>query len=155
MSRTTTPIALLPHEQHLCAHDVVELWLNVPLVSETNVREHWSTRAKRAARQRELVALTFFQALGARWHLEADPAKPKRVHLTMYRGKPLDQDNLVSSAKHVVDGLVDARLISGDAPKDGHVFTYEQVPGIPTAKQGIRISVRLLEPPREAHDAAD
>ena len=38
-------------------------------------------------------------------------AKPKRVHLTMYRGKPLDQDNLVSSAKHVVDGLVDARLI--------------------------------------------
>ena len=155
MSRTTTPIELLPHEQHLCTNDLVELWVDTRLVNPLNEREHWNVRAKRAARQRELVALTFFQALGARWHLEADPARPKRVHFTAYVGRGFDDDGLVGSLKAIRDGCIDARLISGDAPKDGHVFTYEQVPGIPTAKQGIRISVRLLEPPREAHDAAD
>ena len=133
-----------PHEQNVCRNDLVELWVDTRLVSP-NVTEHWSRRSRRAARQRDLVALTLFQALGARWHLEADPVRPKRVHFTAYVGRELDSDNLVSSLKNVRDGLQDARLISGDAPRDGHSFTYSQVTGIPTAKQGVRISVRLLK----------
>jgi hypothetical protein len=68
------------------------------------------------------------------------------VHFTAYVGRPFDSDNLISALKHVRDGLIDARLIRGDAPADHHEFTYEQRTGIPTAKQGVRISVRLLAP---------
>jgi hypothetical protein len=118
--------------------------VDVRLVNPLNAREHWARRWKRAARQRHLVALTVFQAIGAR-HFEAPPARPKRVHFTAYVGRLLDDDNLIAALKAIRDGLQDARLISGDAPNDGHVFTYEQRQGIPTAKQGVRISVRLLE----------
>jgi hypothetical protein len=124
----------------------VELWVDTRLVSEANVREHHTRRSERARRQRELVAMTFLQALGARWHLEADPRRPKRVQFTAYVGRPFDDDNLVTALKHCRDGLVDCRLICGDAPADGHVFSYEQRTGIPTAQQGVRISVRLLAP---------
>jgi hypothetical protein len=125
----------------------VELWVEVRLVSpNASTKEHWSRRWNRAARQRELVALTLLQALGARWHLEASPQTPKQVHFTAYVGRALDDDNLVSALKAIRDGLQDCRLISGDAPADGHVFRYAQIPGTPTARQGVRISVRLLTP---------
>jgi hypothetical protein len=125
----------------------VELWVDTRLANPLNAREHWNVRAKRAARQRELVALTFLQALGARWHLEADPHRPKSVHFTAYVGRAFDDDGLISAMKSIRDGLMDSRLIGGDAPTDGHVFTYSQVTGIPSAKQGVRISVRLREEP--------
>jgi hypothetical protein len=128
----------------------VELWVDTRLVSEANVREHWTRTDNRARRQRELVAMTFLQALGARWHLEAEPTRPKRVHFTAYVGRPFDDDNLIGALKHVRDGLIDARLIRGDAPADGHVFSYEQRTGIPTAQQGVRISVRLRNAPEDA-----
>jgi hypothetical protein len=134
----------------------VEFWLDTRLVSEANVREHWSHRSKRASRQRSLVALTLLQVLGARespdprnptrrkrWYIQADPKRAKWVHFTAYVGRPFDSDNLVGALKHVRDGLVEAQLIHGDAPRHGHEFTYEQRAGIPTAKQGVRISVRL------------
>ena len=117
------------------------------LVNPLNEREHHMVRAKRAARHRELVALTFLQALGRRWSLEAEPSRQKRVDFLAFVGRGFDaDDNLQASLKSLKDGLIDARLIGGDAPKDGHVFTYRQVPGTSTAKQGVRISVRLLEP---------
>jgi hypothetical protein len=124
--------------------------VDVRLVSpNASAKEHWSRRARRVSRHRDLVALTLFQALGARWHLEAQPATPKQVHFTAYVGRPLDDDNLIAALKAVRDGLQDARLINGDAPQDGHRFTYAQRSGFPIAKQGVRISVRLRGEARE------
>ena len=121
----------------------MELWIDTRLVNPLNEREHWGRRSKRNARQKDLVCLTLLQALGAKWHIEADPSRQKRVHFTAYVGRGFDTDNLQASLKAIRDGLVEARLIDGDAPRNGHVFTYSQVPGIPTAKQGVRISVTL------------
>jgi hypothetical protein len=136
----------LPRNDSICTKDLVELWIPIQLVNPLNERESWPVRAKRAARHRELVAMTFRQALPRRWSIEAEPSRPKRVEFLIFRGRALDDDALASACKSLRDGLIDARLINGDAPKDGHVFTYRQVPGIPVVNQGVRISVRLLEP---------
>ncbi|HJY46682.1 MAG TPA: hypothetical protein VJ301_18860 [Propionibacteriaceae bacterium] len=123
----------------------MELWLDVRLVSPNVAsKEHWLRRYQRSVRQRKFVYLTAKEAMGSRWSVEAAPSRPKRVHFTCYTGQAFDDDNLISSLKHVRDGLVDARLISGDAPRDGHVFSYEQRSGWPPAKQGVRVSVSLL-----------
>ena len=134
------------HDESVCTKDLVELWIPTKLVNPLNEREHWNVRSKRAARQREMVAMTFLQALGRRWSIEADPSRPKRVDFLAYVGRELDSDGLQAACFNVRNGLIDARLIDGDAPKNLHIFTYRQVPGTPTAKQGVRISVRLLEP---------
>jgi hypothetical protein len=133
------------HEDSVCTADLVELWIPIRLVNPLNEREHWNVRAKRAARHREMVAMTFLQALGRRWSVEADPSRPKRVDFLAYLGREMDSDNLQAALKACRDGLIDSRLISGDAPTDGHMFTYRQVPGTPTANRGVRISVRLLD----------
>ena len=132
------------HEQPVCTTDLVEFWLDIRLVSpNASLAQHWASRWHRASAQRELVAKTLHQILGRRWSLEAKPETPKHVHFTAYVGQPFDDDNLVGACKAIRDGLQDAWLISGDAPRDGHRFTYEQRAGFPSAQQGVRISVRL------------
>ena len=154
-SPTTTMAGLLPHEEHVCTHDLVEFWVWTRLVNPLNEREHWNVRSTRAARQRELVALTFFQALGARWHLEADPTRPKRVHFTAYVGRGFDDDGLVSSLKAIRDGCIDARLISGMRPR---MVTSSRIPRCrahppPSRASGSRCG--CWSPRVKLHDAAD
>ncbi|HJY45834.1 MAG TPA: hypothetical protein VJ301_14525 [Propionibacteriaceae bacterium] len=125
----------------------MEWWIETRLTNPLNAREHWSRRAKRAARQRSLVALTLFKALGTR-SLEVPPTRAKHVTFTAYVGRGFDDDNLQAALKSIRDGLMEAHVIHGDGPRHGHVFEYEQRRGIPTAKQGVRVSVRLLDPDR-------
>jgi hypothetical protein len=128
----------------------MEFWVPLRLVSPLNVREHWSRRSRRAQRQREAVCAVLHQVLGERWSLEAPADRPKRVQFTAYVGRLLDDDNLVAALKSVRDGLQDAGVISGDSPREGHVFTYSQLDGQPIGTQGVRIRVTLGEIPPAA-----
>lgn len=71
----------------------------IRLVTESNAKEHWRTRHQRARRQRHAVAWAW---RGAGW---PRGRKPAAVKLTRMAPRRLDPDNLVSSAKHVIDEI--------------------------------------------------
>lgn len=50
----------------------------------------------------------------------------RKVHITSYRKKMLDYDNLVAGNKFLVDCLIGERLLYDDSPKYLDI-TYEQV----------------------------
>ena len=128
--------------------DRLECVVPCRLVNEKNVRDgHWGGRTRRARVQREAVALAVYHALGGRWRIAADPARAKAVTLIAHVHNRFDShDGLRAALSHVVDGLVDARLIQDDADRHGHVFRYDQV--IDRQWRGVTISVSLLDSTR-------
>jgi hypothetical protein len=82
----------------------------IRLTSLTNAREHWSKRAARAKTQRGRARL-YAQVAGV--HLVGLP-----LVITIIRRGPgtLDDDNAVTSAKHVRDGIADALGIDDRSP---------------------------------------
>jgi hypothetical protein len=72
--------------------------LPIRIQSEQNLREHWATRARRAKRQRRMVA----DALLAMGRHRAPPL-PVVVTLTRLAPRKLDDDNAVGGHKHVRD----------------------------------------------------
>ena len=83
--------------------------LGLRLVNETNAREHWAVRAKRAKSQRMVVK----SALGPRpnW---ASP--PLRIVLTRLGRCRMDTGNLGASCKHVQDGVADWLGVDDGSP---------------------------------------
>ena len=124
----------------------LEFWLSARLVNALNRREYWMATAVRARTQREAVALAVHQALGRTYRIAVPPGRPKAIHFEARVGRAFDDDNLRAALKSVRDGLIDAGLIQGDAPRDGHTFTYTQVPGTPGPKRGVRVVVELRDP---------
>jgi hypothetical protein len=113
------------------------------LVNPTNVREHWSVRAKRAKVQRKACALTctyrMVDALrSGNLGMLGHPENLKRITFTAHVTRKFDDDGLQSALKHIRDGLQDAGLIHSDGPDSGHVFTYAQRVAKPT---GVEIRV--------------
>ena len=104
----------------------------VKLVNEKNARDpHWSARSKRAKLHRDATTYAVHQALNsdrtADWKIEAPPSQPKRIHISANVFNLFDShDGLRAACSHIVDGLMDARLIQDDADRHGHEITYEQ-----------------------------
>lgn len=77
----------------------------IKTVSESNLRQHWAVRAKRAKEQKDLARLiTKMQPINSL-------LPPKRcLEITLIRiGKRfLDSDNLAASQKAIRDGIADA-----------------------------------------------
>lgn len=70
-----------------------------------NLREHWSVRAKRARSQR----LAAYLACRAYAGNSLCPLTHEAVvMITRVSPRPLDDDNLAASQKHVRDGIADA-----------------------------------------------
>ncbi len=93
--------------------------MGLRLVNETNAREHWSARARRAKRQRH----------DAFAHTRKDPftrerASRYRITITRLGPRKLDSDNLAASGKHVRDGIADA--IGIDDRSDLYDWVYAQ-----------------------------
>jgi len=99
------------------------------LVSEANVRQHWSRKAKRAKSYRSVVCM----ALGPPWK----GGLPVSILIVRYGPRKLDDDNLVRACKAVRDGVADwLGIDDGDAQLR---WTYAQF----TDKvYGVRITVK-------------
>lgn len=64
-----------------------------------------------------------------------------RVVLTAFVWNLFDEDGLAAALKPIVDGLRDARLISGDGPKSGITFVKRQV--IERKHRGVEVLVQI------------
>lgn len=98
----------------------------VQLVSEANAREHWSSRARRAARQREATTASLWRHPG-RLAGPALLAAHGRLEVTLVRrgARLLDDDNLAGSCKHVRDAVA-AWLGCDDGPRGPCAWVYGQ-----------------------------
>ncbi len=110
----------------------VEIPLHIPSVA--NLREHWSTKAKRTKSQRNAVVLArhgggFLSAIAA-----ITRGEPLVCTLTRI-GRKLDDDNLASAFKAVRDQV--AEELGVDDGSDAVAWRYAQEKG----KAGIRIEI--------------
>jgi len=96
------------------------------LASLLNCREHWGARRERTKRQRGNACLRMANALndlritGGRL-----PLLPLRIIITRFGPRPLDTDNLSSSAKAVRDGIADSLGIDDGNPAQA-TWEYRQ-----------------------------
>lgn len=86
-----------------------------------NTKVHWAVKAKTAKKWRTQAR---YLALKAR------PIGHKpfiSVELTIVRGsaRPCDIDNAIAAAKPLIDGIVDAKIISDDNPNVVKAIRYE------------------------------
>ena len=86
------------------------------------LRMHWAARA----RYNESWAWKVRAAMGYPGILEQAPDMA-RVTIVQYRRKMLDVDNLYSSCKCLLDGLVDWELIADDSPDHIELTVRQEV----------------------------
>jgi hypothetical protein len=104
--------------------------------SESNLRDHWARKAKRAKEQRGAAALWVCEAMQ-----EGMVVAEGAPHVTLTRIAPraLDADNLARSMKSVQDGVADALGID-----DRHIrWTYAQERG---GKREYAVRVEISAP---------
>ncbi len=82
----------------------------LPKTTNSGGRAHWSVKASEAKLWRRRVVA---EALDLR---PPSPLHKAKLTLTRYSSAEPDFDGLVSSFKHVVDGLIDAGIIESDKP---------------------------------------
>jgi len=80
--------------------------LPITTVSESNRRDHWRVKAKRAKAQRQMAAM-----------LVPRCCLPCVVTLTRISPRMLDDDNLRGALKHVRDGVADRLGIDDRDPR--------------------------------------
>jgi hypothetical protein len=81
---------------------------DLPHTTNSIGRKHWSVKAKEARKWREYV---YCQAYNAR---PPQPLQKAKVTLIRRSSHSPDPDGLVSSFKHTIDGLVQAKVIAND-----------------------------------------
>ena len=107
----------------------------------------WQKRSRLAKQWKERVAMALLEA-GWRVQIPSPYSRrPKHVHFHAHTWNALDDDGLSASLKPCRDALVECGVISGDAMRDGHVFTYSQE--INRAQRGVVIGVSLRRPDAE------
>lgn len=107
------------------------------IVSEQNVREHWTTKARRARLQKELVTVALVQVDSeVRNALRASPRIV--VRFTRFGGKRMDTDNLTGGFKHVRDQVA-KWLGRDDSPDSG--ISWAEPSQVPSRKPGVRITL--------------
>ncbi len=74
-------------------------------------RAHWATKLKMKKEWRRIICATLLQ----HGHRKT-PTGHRTVYITSYRGKILDQMNLVGGAKGLADSLVELHLLRDDCP---------------------------------------
>ena len=119
-------------------HDWIELHLPIMTVSEANISEHWTKKAKRHKTQKASV----------RYLLTPHASSlrlPCEIYLTRYAPRKLDRhDNLPISMKYILDAVCevitgDYRAGRADDSEEINV-TYSQVP---SSSYGIRIRIEF------------
>lgn len=96
--------------------------IDMRLVSLSNQREHWSTRARRTKKERAAVGHACMYAQVPRFipdHLRA------RVHIVRMGKRLFDEDNLAGACKGVQDALAEWLHVD-DGDRSRIVFTRDQ-----------------------------
>jgi len=108
---------------------VTSVWLPIQTVSESNGRDHWRVKAKRAKRQRHAARLLTPQA-----------DLPAVVRLTRLSRSRLDDDNLRGALKAVRDGVADAFGIQDNDPR--LAWEYAQAPRGNQLQGSVMVEIR-------------
>lgn len=101
-------------------------------LASLNAREHWAARAKRVARERNLVTLVLRGTVAAQMMLVA----PLVVTITRIGPRRLDCDNATGSAKAVRDAI--AAVLGVDDRDERVCWRVEQARGA----FGVQIDIR-------------
>jgi hypothetical protein len=106
----------------------------LPKTGNELLRGHWKTRTG--------VARTWKRRIWAScWHLKPDsPLIKAKLTLTRFSSRECDFDNLVSSFKSCIDGLVEAGILANDKRENIDQPSYLWVKAKP--KQG-KIHIRV------------
>jgi hypothetical protein len=90
------------------------------LVSETNRRDHWAAKHRRAASQRAIAAAAVRMTVGK---LEG----PIRVELVYHSTRKMDAGNIAAAFKAVQDGVADALGVD-DGDDSYYQWVYTSAP---------------------------
>ena len=129
--------------------DLIAVFVAGKLVNPLNASAWgWQKRSRLARQWKERVAHAVYDAVqDSRTELIITTVfgskMPKVVTFLANVFNLFDSDGLQASLKPVRDALVECRVISGDADRDGHTFRYEQK--IDRKRRGVEIRVRLAE----------
>lgn len=111
------------------------------IVSESNVREHWAKKNRRANGSKSKKNPTLGQRPTVRLVLQSKatkPALPCVIRLVRIAPRKLDQGNIAAALKHVQDGCAD--WIGIDDRRDDLV-KYEYMQEQKTKTYGLRIEI--------------
>jgi len=111
---------------------------DLPKTTNSFKRQHWTHKWKEAQKWKALVLIH------TQGKIPSYPLKRAKLTLTRCSSSPPDSDGLVSSFKHVIDGLTNADILFDDA------FTVIRMPEYkwekaPPKKGKIKVSVVELE----------
>lgn len=128
--------------------DLIAIFVEGKLVNPTNDHTSWGwqKRSRLAKEWRQRVAQALLERLDVRdtdntWNMFMPAPIPKHVTFLASTHNAMDGDGLQAALKPVRDALVECGVVSGDADRDGHTFTYAQQ--IDRKRRGVEIRVRL------------
>jgi hypothetical protein len=130
----------------------LHVWVPIIIVNGLNRREGYWITARRARAHRAAVVAAVLETLHQqKMHVAVPATRSKSIQFDAHVGRAFDDDGLQAALKHCRDGLIDAHLIQGDGPADGHEFRYQQRPGTPRAERGVSITIELRSTVRSIH----
>lgn len=112
----------------------MKIALPLKVVNTLNQREHWSSRARRAKKERALGYMVVPAGLCPPLAITLTRIYPKRY-------KPMDTDGLTAAFKAIRDGIADK--IGIDDGSDQLTWIYAQETG---AEFGVTIDIKASEP---------
>ena len=115
------------------------LVLPIRIESESNLRQHWSKRNRRAngSKAKGILGQRPTVCLACRAHFER-PTIPCTIRLTRIAPRKLDQGNIAAAFKHVQDGCAD--WLGIDDRRDDLV-KYEYLQEQKSKTYGVRIEI--------------
>ncbi len=116
----------------------MKLVLPIP-PSLSNLRIHWS---RRAPLMREFRETTFYEAR-KRYKKPTEPFERVRIDGHFFGWNRRDPDNLISSLKPIIDGLVDAGFIVDDSQEHLELGTFGQE--IDRTHQRLELTITPIE----------
>jgi hypothetical protein len=119
----------------------------IKTVSESNMREFWAVKAKRARTQRNTARIhscvafsRFPMCKRSMSHLLTRCKVTLEITLTRIGKRKQDRDNMIGGMKHVIDGIADALEIDdGDERLD---WQYKQEIG---KTYGVRVEIKAKQ----------
>ena len=122
--------------------------VRISLPSASNLREHWSVKAKRTKQQRTAAYAALLSSPGARelvgaWRIAKANGRVivAAIGMTRIGQKKLDDDNVRGALKAIRDGIADA--LGTDDGSECLSWAYAQETD--RIMQGVRITINISE----------
>jgi hypothetical protein len=118
--------------------------LGLPKTTNSGGRAHWSVKAKEAKKWINLVWIH------CRPRMPPTPLTLARLTLTRFSSQEPDFDGLVSSFKHVIDGLTACGVIASDKMSciGQPIYKWEKI-GLRKGKIRVTVETELCQQPNQ------